>query len=71
MTNTSPSSSTRALANQYLTNINSYSAANITYLTNSKYQNMVGFSGSKAIPEPATLGLVALSGLMLLRRKRK
>ncbi len=66
-----PSLATRTLGNQYLTNINSYTAANIQYLTNSKFQNMVSFGPVNAIPEPSSLGLLALSSALMLRRKRK
>jgi hypothetical protein len=59
--------STQTLGNKYLANINNFTKANITYLTNSKYQNMVAFT---PIPEPTTLGLAALSCFTLLRRRR-
>lgn len=62
--------STQTLGNQYLANIDSYTGAEIYYLTNSEYQNMVGYKHGDVIPEPASLGLVALSGILLLRRKR-
>ncbi len=67
---TNPSVNTRNLANQYLANINSYDSAEIYYLTNSKKQNMVGFKPGTAVPEPSSLGLLVLSGALLLRRKR-
>jgi len=67
----SPSSNTRTLGNQYLANINTFTAANITYLKNSQSQDMVAFSSTKPIPEPASLGMLAISGMLLLRRKRK
>lgn len=63
----SASLSTQTLGNQYLANINTFSKANITYLTNSKYQDMVAMT---PIPEPTSLGLLALSCLSLLRRRR-
>ena len=64
---TSASLSTQTLGNKYLADINSFTKAKITYLTNSKYQNMVAIT---PIPEPTTLGLASLSCLALLRRRR-
>ncbi|MBK1881758.1 PEP-CTERM sorting domain-containing protein [Luteolibacter pohnpeiensis] len=55
------------LANNYLTNVDSYTPADLTYYTNDTIQNVVSW---QTIPEPATLGLVALSGLVFLRRRR-
>ncbi|MFD2257658.1 thioester domain-containing protein [Luteolibacter algae] len=66
----SPNTSVSALANTYLANINNYAAADIFYLTNSKYQNMIAWKGD-AVPEPTSLSLLALSGALLMRRKRK
>ena len=63
---------TANLGNLYLSQINSYSPASITYLTNTEYQDMIAFSPSvNPVPEPTSMGLLALSGALLLRRKRK
>lgn len=56
------------LANQYLANINIYTPASITFLTNDTYQDVVTWN---VVPEPASAGLVALSGLLVLRRRRR
>lgn len=61
---------TQELGNKYLAQIDSFSSADIAYLTNSKFQNMVGFKAGTAVPEPSTFGLAALAGVLLLRRKR-
>jgi hypothetical protein len=59
--------STAVLAGQYLANINNYAPARLTYLTNGTRQNAVVFC---VIPEPGAMVLTALSGLLLLRRRR-
>lgn len=58
---------TATLANQYLANIKSYTPATLTYLRNDGRQDVVSWN---VIPEPASAGLAALSGLLLLRRRR-
>lgn len=58
---------TALLANQYLANIKSYTPATLTYLKNDGRQDVVTWN---VVPEPATAGLAALSGLLLLRRRR-
>ncbi len=58
---------TALLANQYLANINNYTPATLTYLTNATRQDLVTWN---VVPEPASAGLAALSGLLLLRRRR-
>ncbi len=63
----SQTSPTAALANQYLANINSYTPATLTYLTNSTRQDVVTWN---VVPEPTSVGLAALSSLLLLRRRR-
>lgn len=55
------------LANQYLANLSSYTPAAITFLSNDVQQDVVTW---QAIPEPTSLGLVALSGLIAFRRRR-
>ncbi len=55
------------LANQYLANLSSYTPASITFLSNDVKQDVVTW---QAIPEPTSLGLVALSGLIAFRRRR-
>jgi uncharacterized protein (TIGR03382 family) len=62
------SENTAALANQYLANVNTFTHANLVYLTNGTHQDVVSWN---AVPEPASAGLAALSGLLLLRRRRK
>ncbi|WP_411826192.1 PEP-CTERM sorting domain-containing protein [Luteolibacter sp. AS25] len=59
--------STQALANSYLSNLDSFTAVNLTYLTNSKKQDMITWD---AVPEPSSLSLLALSAGLLFRRKR-
>ncbi|MGJ8632921.1 MAG: PEP-CTERM sorting domain-containing protein [Luteolibacter sp.] len=59
---------TATLANQYLSGLDSFQAADITFLSSRKYQDMVTW---KAIPEPSSFGLLLLSSALLLRRKRK
>lgn len=58
---------TATLANQYLANVMNYQPVKLTYLTNSTRQDVVTW---EVVPEPTTLGLAALSGLLLLRRRR-
>lgn len=58
---------TASLANQYLANVMNYSPVALTYLSNPTRQDVVSWN---VIPEPATAGLAALSGLLLLRRRR-
>jgi len=62
------SQATALLANQYLANVNSYTPVTLTYLTNSTRQDVVTWN---AVPEPGSVGLAALSGLLLLRRRRR
>ena len=56
------------LGNQYLTNINNYTPVALTYLTNAEHQDVVTWN---TIPEPGSAGLAVLSGLILLRRRRR
>ena len=63
----SASQDTAVLANQYLMNWNSYTPVALTYLKNEGRQDVVSW---EVVPEPATAGLAALSGLLLLRRRR-
>lgn len=56
------------LANQYLASINSYTPASITFLTNDTYQDIVTWN---TVPEPASAGLLGLSALLVLRRRRR
>lgn len=60
--------STVDLANTYLANVANFSPATITYLTSNTHQDIVAWN---VVPEPASAGLAALSGLILLRRRRK
>lgn len=62
------SQSVATLANQYLANVNSYTPVNLVYLTNDTHQDIVSWN---AIPEPTSVGLAALSGVFLLRRRRR
>lgn len=55
------------LASEYLANVASYNPAALTYLTNAEHQAVVTWN---AVPEPSSAGLIALSGLILLRRRR-
>lgn len=61
------SEGTASLANQYLANVMNYEPTQITYLTNPHRQDVVTWT---VVPEPTTLGLAALSGLFILRRRR-
>jgi len=60
-------SSVASLANNYLSNVNSYTPVNLTYLTNSNRQDVVTWN---MVPEPGSLTLVGLSALALFRRRR-
>lgn len=64
---TPASEATAILGNQYLSQASSYTPVALTYLTNSNHQDVVTWS---CVPEPATAGLAALSGILLLRRRR-
>lgn len=55
------------LANQYLANVNTYTPATLSYLTNNTYQNVVTWN---SVPEPTSALLGGLSCLLLLRRRR-
>jgi hypothetical protein len=55
------------LANGYLASQNSFAPAELTYFKNDTYQDVVSWN---VIPEPTSLGLAALSGFFLLRRRR-
>ncbi len=57
-----------ALANNYLTYAECFAPASLTYLTNSNYQDQISWN---VVPEPTSLGLVALSGILVLRRRRR
>lgn len=59
--------STIDLGNQYLANINTFTPATLTYLTNSGRQDVVTWN---VIPEPSAACLAALSALALFRRRR-
>lgn len=61
------SEGTALLANHYLANVANYTPATLTYLRNDNRQDVVTWN---VVPEPASAGLVALSGLVLLRRRR-
>lgn len=63
----SSSSNIRTLANNYLANEASFTGVQLTYLTNSKSQDMVTW---QVVPEPTSAALCALSSLLLLRRRR-
>ena len=63
----SAGNSTAALANDYLANVLNYSPVALTYLSNPTRQDVVTWN---VVPEPASAGLAALSGLLLLRRRR-
>lgn len=62
------SEGTALLANQYLANVNNYTPVSLTYLRNDSRQDVVTWN---VVPEPASAGLAALSGLLLLRRRRQ
>ena len=59
---------TADLANQYLANMNSYTPATLTYLTNDGRQDVVTWN---LIPEPGSAGLAVFSALLLLSRRRR
>lgn len=61
------SQATADLANQYLANVNTYTPASLVYLTNPNRQDMVTWN---LIPEPGSIGLLAVSACLLLRRRR-
>jgi len=54
-------------ANEYLSNINSFVPVTLVYLQNGPVQNVVSWN---VIPEPTSVGLLVLSGLLVLRRRR-
>jgi hypothetical protein len=56
-----------SLANNYLSNVNTYTAVPLTYMTNGTRQDVVSWN---AVPEPTSLTLVGLSALALFRRRR-
>ena len=56
------------LGNQFLANIDTYTPVSLVYLTNETHQDVVTWN---VVPEPASAGLAALSGLLLLRRRRR
>ena len=58
---------TALLANQYLANVMNYTPVALTYLSNPTRQDVVTWN---VVPEPASAALAALSGLLLLRRRR-
>lgn len=60
-------SATATLANQYLTDVMTYSPVALTYLTNPTRQDVMTWN---VVPEPTTAGLAVISGLLLLRRRR-
>ena len=62
------SEGTAFLANQYLANVKNYTPVSLTYLRNDGRQDVVTWN---VVPEPASAGLAALSGLLLLRRRRQ
>ncbi len=62
-------SATRTRGNEILANIDNYDAADLVYLTNDESQNVVAWKAT-SVPEPASLELLFLSGVFLLRRKR-
>lgn len=62
------SQDTAALANQYLAKLDTFSPVTLTYLSNPTRQDIVTWC---TVPEPGSTGLVALSAVMLLRRRRR
>jgi len=59
--------SVSSLANDYLSNVDTYTPVRLTYLTNPNRQDVVTWG---MVPEPGSLTLVGLSALALLRRRR-
>jgi len=55
------------LADQYLANLSSFDPATLTFLHNDGGQDVVTW---EVIPEPSSMGLLALSGLVVFRRRR-
>lgn len=67
---TTPAYQTTAdLADDYLTNIDSFVPVDLVYLTNGTRQNVVSWTVG-IVPEPGSTCLVAFSALALLRRRR-
>ena len=65
---TSPANlDTITLADQYLAQASSFTPAAVTFLTNPTRQDVVTW---QSVPEPTSAGLMMLSGLLLLRRRR-
>jgi hypothetical protein len=62
-----PELETIGLANEFLNNASKFEPVTLTYLRNDQYQDMVSWN---VIPEPSSLGLAVLSGLLLFRRRR-
>lgn len=62
-----PELETIGLANEFLNNAPKFEPVTLTYLRNDQYQDMVSWN---VIPEPSSLGLAVLSGLLLFRRRR-
>jgi hypothetical protein len=58
---------TANLATQYLADVNNFAPVELVYLTSSNGQNVVTWN---VVPEPGSLGLVAFSAILLLRRRR-
>ena len=59
---------TIARANQFLANMPSYTPASLTFLSNGTYQDVATWN---VVPEPGSAGLLALAGMMVLRRRRR
>lgn len=56
-----------ALADTYLSQVDTYTSVPLTYLTNPNRQDVVAWG---MVPEPGSLTLVGLSALAMLRRRR-